>query len=848
MIKALSYFCLILKMLNSALLADSKRKDDELVDARSKNIISQDYNLLTDNTDVVWTNNNVMLKRPSGLSNPNKVSLRAFTTDLLPYTNSSLPTINCELKVKCDYDSNYNTKSFMFSGTPDNITNIYKNLTLSFPDRYHSTNSSIIDDTIYKMSKQWTYDSNNESQLNHNIDETLSILNTQFSKWLGYGNKTLYALNKTTQTSLYQLDINSLTSDYMNLKQFMIYPKYFVKSATNMVYINREGYGMCIPNWFTTTDKYLIYYPIFSINEPDISGDNTKIIDTDNEEILCMCCNPTYSIGVIQIRNKNTGDITVYVMTNKANRSLASTYTDNNRYTITYKGWYNKFGLPYIPFIISTRMMVISPVHTSFSDTNGNIWFVKLSSDDATLSDTQFFGKPSWLLQFEQYDTELLLVSNMLIVDSNQCYLTFAYAINDITYGLRTMLINTTSGFTGSLNLTGPNIVNFYDEIYKPKALFYGLGYCHVANLAPIAANWDNNKSTLIRSDNEYMIYSGDDSAGETIALFVNCMRTISLFKNSTVNSYRVLQLTSGIDNDIENLFQRTDYSPAYIQTGIKGKGAYEAMKQNKTTFTTTDNIYTESIGHYYIQNPIECASSINSDTYTTTGFVLACNIIYTDNFNNPGNTDNMFITNAIETKTLSLWASSQISSSTPTNQIINQADGLVTFEQYDGVFFKYDSVNKIIHYPCVTLSNTASSTTTYYKFCFIPYIYTSPYIFDITYIPIYNMSDTYSMTDTQSDVNISSVGENTLDKLEAISILNNEYNDLTLRIFQFPNNDNVVFSANDKSLIRFKYMDIDNTIDYLQCQITDYNGNVVDNSMLKGLYGKVIISVDWEQ
>ena len=63
-------------------------------------VISSNYDLLnTDNINVRWDQNKILITRPYGLSNLSKIQFRDFNGELLPFTSLQLPKLKAEVRL-----------------------------------------------------------------------------------------------------------------------------------------------------------------------------------------------------------------------------------------------------------------------------------------------------------------------------------------------------------------------------------------------------------------------------------------------------------------------------------------------------------------------------------------------------------------------------------------------------------------------------------------------------------------------------------------------------------------------------------------------------------------------------
>lgn len=126
-------------------------------------------------------------------------------------------------------------------------------------------------------------------------------------------------------------------------------------------------------------------------------------------------------------------------------------------------------------------------------------------------------------------------------------------------------------------------------------------------------------------------------------------------------------------------------------------------------------------------------------------------------------------------------------------------------------------------------------------------HIWTEPYYFDIITPCQYYSSDIFSIIHPIIPLTYTWLNSHVENTLETLILLMYEFNDLALRCPIFPNTDGIVFNINEESMVEFKLMSINNTIDSLTVQLISENKNV-NIEELKRIYGKLSLSVDWCQ
>lgn len=137
-------------------------------------VISSNYDLLnTDNINVRWDQNKILITRPYGLSNLSKIQFRDFNGDLLPFTSLQLP----KLKADVCLIQNQGLSKVEFKG--------FDNFYISKDFEYNTKNN-----VIFTIDKDWTYNEDSENQIISNIQELIKLIEIRMQAWWGVG-KTL---------------------------------------------------------------------------------------------------------------------------------------------------------------------------------------------------------------------------------------------------------------------------------------------------------------------------------------------------------------------------------------------------------------------------------------------------------------------------------------------------------------------------------------------------------------------------------------------------------------------------------------------------------------------------------
>ena len=138
-------------------------------------VISSNYDLLnTDNINVRWDQNKILITRPYGLSNLSKIQFRDFNGELLPFTSLQLPKLKADVRLI----QNQGLSKVEFDGK-DNFY-IQKDF------EYNTKNN-----VLFTVDKDWTYNEDRDNQIISNIQELIKLIEIRMQAWWN----VLYALS-----------------------------------------------------------------------------------------------------------------------------------------------------------------------------------------------------------------------------------------------------------------------------------------------------------------------------------------------------------------------------------------------------------------------------------------------------------------------------------------------------------------------------------------------------------------------------------------------------------------------------------------------------------------------------
>lgn len=130
-------------------------------------VISSNYDLLnTDNINVRWDQNKILITRPYGLSNLSKIQFRDFNGDLLPFTSLQLPKLKADVRLL----QNTGLSKVEFDG--------FDNFYIQKDFEYNTKNN-----VLFTIDKDWTYNEDRDNQIISNIEELIKLIEIRMQTW-----------------------------------------------------------------------------------------------------------------------------------------------------------------------------------------------------------------------------------------------------------------------------------------------------------------------------------------------------------------------------------------------------------------------------------------------------------------------------------------------------------------------------------------------------------------------------------------------------------------------------------------------------------------------------------------
>lgn len=737
-------------MFNSALIPEHE--------INKENIISQDYNLLSDNNpNVIWNGNKVQLRRPNGLSNPKKLKFRSFQTELLPYTSLELPKLKTELYLTTSTDAD--------SVTVGGKYNRFGIGPLLKTEYNTSDNKSEVLDSF---TKAWTYNSDYDSQIEYNIKECIDYANIRFSEWL-----------ETVEEGYIYKDYDDyLLREYTN-ENIGILPKYnYSDSICSIV-----GDKVAIATYNDDTNKL------------DVNLANKSFGRVSNCTLICASRNREliYAVGALQngiyvfaycyyLRNSDKKYIdflhfpwgyssdTFLMPVGTVGCTMSRNYSLINAANSSGEGWRRgTFCLMYHGDVNDNP-----PATYQFQDTaigtfsNHEVVCVAIGETISTLP-ANFYAL------FANYNTTTkrvdLYLGQIRISGSTVSYTPTATGTMELDWWNSNKFMDCAMGMAFNdelitVSTPGGTLYNFSNKVILKVNGDEILNVCRYYNYKSF-----NYQDT----DNKYCLFGGLVSPSES-------------------NLYIVKES----DIDTEALYNEVDYDTSLL-----------ISRSNKPFYSLGSNAG-------FVQTNKE-------DGVQTTGGING-NALYVMKEKLINLRDGAYVEGQ---QTYSLANQDQNYATTPTGQ------------QLINIIVNRDS-NDIIHPQLLFGDDKVANIGIR--------IYTEPYYFEVFHDDNYYTSSLYSLYPVTDTMETHFINSHVYDTIETIILMQYEYNDLMLRVNQFPNNDNVVFSSGDIARVAFKVMDINTTTEFLNCELATNNEDAITKEDLKRIYGKVSVSCDWIQ
>lgn len=747
--------------------------------------ISSNYDLLHNSSNVQWNNDSVTIIKPFGLSNSRKVHFRNFKGELLPYTSIVLPKFRVEIVL-----TGKNVSEATITGK-DGIYGESK--------YYNITNKD--GNILLTFDKAWTYDVNEDNQLLYNIKEAIAEVNRRLK--VMYPFKTYYN----------EFDISeTYDANYKNKIYF----------DTDIIPINNNP-GSSVLGYSKSKNKYVMIHVNNSgeYEQLDLrfdTGGRTPIyasMSYDRNICIYMCERDTSYFGLQYTRVNIRSEDNVY------NYNWNLDFDRKEDYTTTINNYFNlyvKSPSCCMGTINNKNSTCLSPVISGPASKRFSVIVYDINGSAQTRSE--------WWLDFRQRAKNNIVNiiaygdvvdKNGNIIDNLLSFLAVYIDINETSNDIYTI---------GYFELSKSDISGYAGE---PTVIINP-----VASKTINASKWNDRCKLMTCGKECYGVVKAVDTD-----------RTYIWFKGAWVLSYANYEidefyLAEGYKYDDNNLFMFSSNSDEWILT---------AFLPPETTLTQwiKDIIYEKgevpfSVGGKPVLKGINPPLFIRGSQNSIKGIVSNPTTYNTEfpnySVDNPNYFNYSRSNNASKCETeveLNMNVSGKDIEDHPIETLIDT--NYVITDSYN--FFEFTDDGNV-KTPQILLTNGSAINMALR-------IYTDPYYFEFTTPIDYHTSQNFSLIHPIVTPVFNTINEHVLDTIETLILLHYEYNGLYIVCSQFPNNDGVIFYVNEEAQIEFKTMGITNIVNGLTLQIHS-NGEPVRKEILEKLYGKLSISVDWEQ
>ena len=738
-------------MFNSALIPEHE--------INKENIISQDYNLLSDNNpNVIWSGNKVQLRRPNGLSNPKKLKFRSFQTELLPYTSLELPQLKTELYLTTSTEAD--------SVTVGGKYNRFGIGPLLKTEYNTSDNKSEVLDSF---TKAWTYNADYNSQIDYNIKECIDYANIRFNEWL-----------ETVDEGYIYKDYDDYILREYSKENIGILPKYnYSDSICSIV-----GNKVAIATYNDDTNKL------------DINLCNTAFNRVSNCSLICASSNRELIYAVGSLQNNQYADSHIYYLRNSDKKYI--------KFLGFHWGWgSDTFLMPGVNgCTMSKNYSLINAANSS-----GEGWrrgrFCLMYHGDVN-------DNPP--VKYEFQDTVIGTFPNHEVV----CV----------------AIAETYSTLPGNFYALFAN----YNRTTKKVDLYFGqirIGSDPQIEYIPLAEGtmemdyWNSNK---------FMDCAMGMAFDDEVSFVASTEGTIFNFSNKVM-----LKVVEGEILDVKRYYNYKSFNYQDPDNkyccfgGLAGPGEERNYFMVKESDLDTETLYNQGLNNteIFITSSDKPIYSIGSNA----GFIQT------------NKEDGVQTTGGLNGKALYITR----------EKLINLRDGAYVEGQQT-----YNLANQDLNYSTTPeegkliniVDNGGQNSIIHPQLLFTGdkvaniglRIYTEPYYFEVFHDDNYYTSPLYSLYPVSDTMKTHFINSHVYNTLETIILMQYEYNDLMLRVNQFPNNDNVVFSSGDVARVAFKVMDINTTTEFLNCELATNSEDAITKEDLKRIYGKVSVSCDWIQ
>lgn len=791
-------------------------------------VISQTYDLLKEtSTASNWEGNQIRITRPYGLSNVSAVKFREFKGEMLPFTQMDLPELKCEVTAKVRKMATAEIVGDMNEYTQEEIT-------------AGGTNEG----KVFEFSKAWTYDSNAESQIIHNVSECIQMANQRM--------QTIYPLIETT---------------------YLYGGGQFDNMIDQTIHLSRANLGSGAIGFTLEHHKTLNVYngtPTPLDIAFQVEGSFNPSLTTYMRQCYTNYNNSLFYLdGTTNVNNvESTSYESIYFNPSTTEEGTAEIYTGggNSNYMpgdyLCYHFDENKRlkGSVFATIEIDEDQSKRNAMMIAYNVLNdGALYFRgitlfianpsasgkrnRILVDWNTFITTETMGGNYQIAHILAFNTKWdsvseVLILYMLVVAMKTRATSPPTETNNYRYvlcGCPIYLANNTSGpvtlidFVDSTDWDGFN--NSLAMLYQYGAdvgemsiatvdsdTFYNFGYKYV-----VKAN-ENNQGHM---EHKELISSIWDVNADG-----NGFKYMVKIKNQEKQG--IVEIGDVAANDLfedEGVTVGTSLSNLHIYHLLCARGNDLSDPYSFEVKARLRNVSLESF-------------TINRDVLSN------LDAYYLGSLHEDDTTQNII---------KSQYVNMHLDTTSPSSSLVYPVvvDGVeyaTAEDSFNGYYFDNISIvdNAMtgnITRPTVILYNSTDSV--YYQIIYSLHVYTHPYYFEF-YTNLNDItspgSKLHSLIIQTVPIIYNQLNTKVLNTLEALIVMRYEFNDLILRCSTFPNIDNVVFSINETSRVRMKTMGVDSTVTSLILSIEDREGNRIDRETLKALYGMLNVSIDWEQ
>ena len=785
--------------------------------------ISVNYNLLQNNDVVRWNGTDLKLRSPTGLTTVNKVKFRQFIGELLPYTSIQLPSLKCDIVV-------YVSPRFVISENIKNKNYIYGKVNGEYNGLIESVVS--VDNqkpyTIVSLNKPWTYDSSVDNQIEYNISEMLNYVNNSFTQWISSAKIDInYLQNNLEISSLF--DIRTTLGDiqliqYTNEPSLIVYKLSGTDYEIQTITCNEQQVSSSVVDYISDSKPLIGFYTFRSSIGTTSNG--TLIINEDSD--------------TTQFRIQSSNGL----------GKMWTTYTESLKTRYPYlRGWSSCS-----PDIVSV---------CNYSNTVlGTHRFKCICTTNKIIQTALVFDIDLSML----YGT--LVGYSTILTNTKQIFVCYNY-LSDVSTLTTTTYKLTMQFMIGKI---GTDSSGDTRVVYDYLSLFVSIDSTKSIDKTVTSITLNGTTSVISFSFDDGMLLSeyienGFDKRDRFTSSYKRDSQYVEGSSASNIDVYGMVgdkYYYKGHKSSSSASYYTMTTQPIPIHTKvlyINSQYIIQSTKKNQNyyNYTLATNFSESLLKNYVTRGFITPDTSIARIDHTLS---IGYDLIPIQNaFQSPTNASYLLVSNsdfsidnaALQRVSIGYQVSNLVSwlriwiDENESNKVllnpIHQLNGYPTASS-DDVYFKYE--NGTMTYPFISYQDDTETYSAVVSF--VPVFYTEPYYFKTSIVVNDTISSKYSVDLFSYAVDIQTLNDSVLTLLETLLLLQYEYNDLQLRCSNFPNTDNVVFSVNEICRIAFKTMQTNSNVFELSINVCDSSGNSIELETLKRLYGKLQLSVEYEQ